>query len=85
MWGQNITSPTGATGDRRLLANLRTARGSSGDWQERLPVELLRDTESLTERRLGLFFGHLQEQQVGQLLDVVAVTDVVTQDVTVVP
>jgi hypothetical protein len=42
--------------------------------------------EWLSERRLGLFIRHLEEQQVGELLDVIAVADpVIPQDVAVIP
>ncbi len=46
----------------------------------------LGDDGGPVEGRLGLLIGHLEEEQVGQLLDVVAVADaVVPQDVTVIP
>jgi hypothetical protein len=44
-------------------------------WDDRWPVE----------GRLGLLFGHFQEQQVDQLLDVIAIADpVIPQDAAVV-
>ena len=50
------------------------------------PVETVGNDGGSVERRLRLLVGHLQEQQVGQLLDVVAVREaVVAEDVAVVP
>ena len=54
--------------------------------QQAGPVEVFGDDRRPIERRLRLFIGHLQEQQICELLDVVAVAEtVVTQDVAVVP
>ncbi len=53
--------------------------------QERGPVEVGRDGAGLAEH-IGAFLVHLQEKQVGELLDVIAVGDaVVAQNVAVVP
>ncbi len=53
---------------------------------ERLPVEAVGDDRFPAEGWTGLFVGHLQEEQVGELLQVVAVGEtVVPQDVAVVP
>ena len=50
------------------------------------PVEPVGDERGPVERRLRLLVGHLQEEQVGELLEVVAVREpVVAQDVAVVP
>jgi HTH-like domain/Integrase core domain len=50
------------------------------------PVEVLGDERGPVERRLGLFVGHLQEEQVRELLDVVATGEpVIAQHVAVVP
>ena len=50
------------------------------------PVEALGDERRGAERRLRLLVGHLEEEQVGELLEVVAVGEaVVAQDVAVVP
>ncbi len=52
--------------------------------EQRRPVETL--GHDPVEAELVLLLGHLQEQQVGQLLDVVAVRQaVIPQDVAVVP
>ena len=54
--------------------------------QERLPVEVRGYERGAIERSLGLLVGHFQEQQVSQLLDVVAVGQpVVAKNVAVVP
>ena len=54
--------------------------------QQARPVAVLRDGRQLRPRRLRLLVRHLQEEQVGQLLDVVAVGEaIVPQDVAVVP
>ncbi len=53
---------------------------------ERRPGVGFRDDGRLFVRRLGLLIGHFQEEQIGQLLDVIAVTDaVIAQYVAVVP
>lgn len=53
---------------------------------EARPTVLLRHRALLVVRRPGALVGHLEEQQIGELLDVVAIRHaVVTQDVTVVP
>ena len=53
---------------------------------EARPTVLLRHGALLVVRRLGALVGHLEEQQIGELLDVVAVGHaVVAQDVAVVP
>jgi hypothetical protein len=53
---------------------------------EARPTVLLRHRALLVVRRLGALVGHLEEQQIGQLLDVVAIRHaVVTQDVAVIP
>jgi hypothetical protein len=50
------------------------------------PVEPGRDGGGVVVWRLGALVGHLEEEEVGQLLDVVAVGEaVVAQDVAVVP
>ncbi len=41
--------------------------------EERRPVEAFRDDRRTRERRLRLLVGHLEEEQVGELLQVVAV------------
>src|SRR5258708_18985373 len=54
--------------------------------QQRRPVEPLWDDRRTGERGLGLLVRHLQEQQIGELLEVVAVRKpVVTEDVAVAP
>ena len=54
--------------------------------QQRLPVEVRGNECRAIERCPGLLVGHLEEQQVRQLLDVVAVGEaVVAKDVAVVP
>jgi len=54
--------------------------------QQRRPGEFLRHRRRLVERRLRLLIRHLQEEQEGQLLNVVAVRQpVVAKDVAVVP
>ena len=51
-----------------------------------LPVQPGGDNGFLAERRFGLFVRHFQEQQIGQLLHIIAVADaVIAEDVTVVP
>jgi hypothetical protein len=60
-----------------VRARLRRQRG---------PVIVGRQTRSLIARGLGALVGHLEEQQVRELLHVVAIRQaVVTQDVAVVP
>ena len=54
--------------------------------EQALPVEPLRDERRPIERRLRLLVRHLQEEQVGELLEVVPVREtVVAEDVAVVP
>ena len=53
---------------------------------EARPIIFFRHRALLVVRRLGALVGHLEEQQIGELLDVVAIRHaVVTQDVAVVP
>ena len=54
--------------------------------QERRPVEVVRDGRRLVPGRLRLLVRHLQEEEVRELLDVVAVGEpVVPKDIAVVP
>jgi hypothetical protein len=54
--------------------------------QQARPIIARGDHGSFVERRVGLLVGHLEEQQVSELLDVIAITDpIVPQDVAVVP
>jgi hypothetical protein len=54
--------------------------------QERLPIHAGWHQCRPVERRLGLFVGHLQEEQVSELLEVIAVREsVVSEDVAIAP
>ena len=54
--------------------------------EEARPVKPCGDAGRLIERRSGPLIRHLQENEVGELLDVVPVADaIVTEDITVVP
>ena len=51
-----------------------------------LPVQSGGDDGRLAEWRFGLLVRHFQEQQIGQLFHIIAVTDaVIAEDVTVIP
>ena len=51
-----------------------------------LPVQSGGYNRLLAERRFGLLVRHFQEQQIGQLFHIIAVTDaVIAEDIAVIP
>ena len=54
--------------------------------KQRLPVEAGGDERGPVERLLDKFIGHLEKEQIGELLNIVLVAQpIVTEDVAVVP
>ncbi len=69
---------------QRVMVMVKQRIAISG--QQRRPVKALGNRAGLVSGRLAALIGHLEEQQVGELLDLVAVAHaVVAQHVAVVP
>ena len=66
--------------------SVKTFEGNPLVFKEARPIVLFRDNRRLIQRRLRALVRHLEEKQVGELLDVASVKKtVIAQDVALVP